>query len=140
MPNGDYDLKRVYWWEQRWRESVQNPQQPKQVVSRKEERREEKEEKYDLIYLGGALGVIHAAVMARLGYRVLLIERLPFGKMNREWNISRSEFQNLIDLGLFTLAEFESAIAREYVDGFHKFLMPTIHLRQKLRSCIPRLC
>jgi lycopene cyclase CruA len=123
MPNGEYDLKRVYWWEQRWRESVQNPQQPKQVVFRQEARgkRQEAREKYDLIYLGGALGVIHAAVMARLGYRVLLIERLPFGKMNREWNISRSEFQNLIDLGLFTLAEFESAIACEYVDGFHKF-------------------
>ncbi len=32
MPNGEYDLKRVYWWEQRWREGVRNPQQPKQVV------------------------------------------------------------------------------------------------------------
>jgi lycopene cyclase CruA len=59
--------------------------------------------------------------MARLGYRVLLIERLPFGRMNREWNISRDEFQSLIELGLFTSAEFESLIAREYVDGFNKF-------------------
>ncbi len=41
--------------------------------------------------------------------------------MNREWNISRSEFQSLIDLELFTPAEFESLIAREYIDGFHKF-------------------
>ena len=32
MPNGEYDLTRVYWWEQRWREGVQNPQQPRQVV------------------------------------------------------------------------------------------------------------
>jgi lycopene cyclase CruA len=76
---------------------------------------------FDLIYIGGALGVIHATAMARLGHRVLLIERMPFGKMHREWNISRSEFQNVIDLGLFTPAEFESLIAREYVDGFHKF-------------------
>jgi lycopene cyclase CruA len=147
MSNGDYDLQRVYWWEQRWRESVQNPQQPKQVLFRSQERGTKEQgldpkpqefpeqprtpnpalltpnpqPPFDLIYLGGALGIIHAAVMARLGYRVLLIERLPFGKMNREWNISRSEFQNLIDLGLFTIAEFESTIAREYVDGFHKF-------------------
>ncbi|MBD3563067.1 flavin-dependent dehydrogenase, partial [Planktothrix sp. FACHB-1355] len=76
---------------------------------------------YDLIYVGGALGVIHAAVMAQLGYRVLLLERLPFGRMNREWNISRNEFQTAIDLGLFTQAEFENLIAREYVDGFSKF-------------------
>jgi lycopene cyclase CruA len=133
MPNGEYDLTRVYWWEQRWREGVRNPQQPKQVVfKRKEEGGRIKDEKnpsslsshpssFDLIYIGGALGVIHAAVMARLGYKVLLLERLPFGRMNREWNISRSEFQSLINLGLFTAAEFEELIAREYQDGFHKF-------------------
>jgi lycopene cyclase CruA len=127
IPNGEFDLKRVYWWEQRWRESVQNPQQPRQVVFREQQQDRSKSalplspQSYDLIYLGGALGVIHAAVMARLGYQVLLIERLPFGRMNREWNISRQEFQSLIDLGLFTLAEFESVIACEYSDGFHKF-------------------
>jgi lycopene cyclase CruA len=131
MPNGEYDLNRAYWWEQRWREGVQNPKQPKQVIFAAPERTSKQvgavqqpfteSLSYDLIYIGGALGVIHAAVMARLGYRVLLIERLPFGRMNREWNISRDEFQSLIDLGLFTPTEFESLIAREYVDGFHKF-------------------
>ncbi len=127
MPNGEYDLTRVYWWEQRWRQGVNQPQQPQQVVFKSQppagipQQNAPTELAYDLIYIGGALGVIHAAVMAQLGYRVLLIERLPFGKMNREWNISRSEFQNLIDLGLFTPAEFESVIACEYIDGFHKF-------------------
>lgn len=136
MPNGEYDLNRVYWWEQRWRESVRNPQQPRQIVFKKGEGTRTQEDVftelrasssqsstaiYDIIYVGGALGVIHAAVMAQLGYRVLLLERLPFGRMNREWNISRDEFQSLINLGLFTPAEFESVIAREYVDGFHKF-------------------
>lgn len=126
MPKGEYDLQRAYWWEQRWRESVNNPQQPKQVVFKKSEvgaNGRSPSPEYDLIYIGGALGAIHAAVMAKLGYKVLIIERLPFGRMNREWNISRSEFQNLIDLGLFTAQEFESLIAREYVDGFNKFLM-----------------
>lgn len=118
MPNGEYDLKRVYWWEQRWREATRNPQQPRQVIFAGEQT---SSVTYDLIYIGGALGVIHAAVMAQLGYRVLLVERLPFGRMNREWNISRSEFQSLIDLGLFTQPEFESLIAREYIDGFSKF-------------------
>ncbi|MFB2893240.1 NAD(P)/FAD-dependent oxidoreductase [Aerosakkonemataceae cyanobacterium BLCC-F50] len=123
MPNGEYDLKRAYWWEMRWREGVRNPQQPKQVIfeSKTQQQNSETTQKYDLIYIGGALGVIHAAVMAQLGYRVLLVERLPFGRMNREWNISRMEFQSLIDLGLFTPAEFESVIAREYIDGFSKF-------------------
>jgi lycopene cyclase CruA len=151
MPKGEYDLQRVYWWEQRWREGTRNPQKPKQVVFFHEEgssatstvrdvREVRKTELgtgekasgtipvsdsgdnfYDLIYIGGALGVIHAAVMARLGYRVLLVERMPFGRMNREWNISRDEIQSLIDLGLFTAAEIETLIAREYKDGYNKF-------------------
>jgi lycopene cyclase CruA len=126
MPNGAADLRRAYWWEQRWRENVRHPQQPKTVVFQRprtgsEHDLEALSPTYDLIYVGGALGVIHAVVMARLGYRVLLLERLPFGRMNREWNISRSEFQNLMDLGLFSPNEFESIIASEYQDGFHKF-------------------
>ncbi len=125
MPNGEYDLKRAYWWEKRWREGVRNPQQPRQVLFSYDESPPSlslsSSPTYDLIYIGGALGVIHAAVMARLGYKVLLVERLPFGRMNREWNISRSEIQSLIDLGLLTSDEVESIIAREYKDGFNKF-------------------
>jgi len=134
IPNGEYDLQRVYWWEQRWREGTRNPQQPRQVVFSLAKEDAEGENvtvspchrvtvssSYDLIYVGGALGVIHAAVMAQLGYRVLLLERLPFGQMNREWNISRDELQSLIDLGLLTPSECESIIAREYKDGFNKF-------------------
>ena len=120
MSNGEYDLNRVYWWEKRWRDSVNNPQQPQEVIFTSNTNSSDKPE-YDLIYVGGALGIIHAAVMAQKGYKVLLIERLPFGRMNREWNISRDEFQSLINLGLFTPEEFESVIAAEYIDGFSKF-------------------
>jgi lycopene cyclase CruA len=121
FPQGAYDLERVYWWEQRWRESVNNPQTPAKVIFTSASASTEAPPTYDLIYIGGALGVIHAAVMARRGYRVLLVERLPFGRMNREWNISRDEFQKLIDLELFTASEFEGLIAQEYQDGFNKF-------------------
>ena len=128
MPNGEYDLKRAYWWEQRWREGVRNPQKPRQVVFYQGNSQETSpflsptaSPQYDLIYIGGALGSIHAAVMAKLGYKVLLVERLPFGKMNREWNISRDEIQSLINLGLLTNAELAEIISREYIDGFNKF-------------------
>lgn len=123
LPQGEYDLKRVYWWEKRWRESVADPQTPKQVIYQENSPVKVDSEipHFDLIYIGGALGSVHGAVMARLGYKVLLLERLPFGRMNREWNISRDEFQRLIDLNLFTPEEFESIIAREYRDGFNKF-------------------
>ncbi len=75
MPRGEYDLNRVYWWEKRWRESVENPQQPQEVIF-KSNSASNKQQEYDLIYIGGALGVIHAAVMAQKGYRVLLVESI----------------------------------------------------------------
>ncbi|MBC1223243.1 flavin-dependent dehydrogenase [Nostoc sp. UCD122] len=141
MPNGEYDLTRAYWWEKRWREGVRNPQRPRQVVfsSRGDRGTGEQGSRgaggdgkiisssssssptYDIIYIGGALGAIHAALMAKLGYKVLLVERMPFGRMNREWNISRDEIQSLVNLGLVTPAELETIIAREYKDGFNKF-------------------
>lgn len=122
IPNGEYDLNRVYWWEKRWRESVKNPATSKQVIFEDSQTNSVKPDViYDIVYLGGALGAIHAAMMAKLGYRVCLVERIPFGRMNREWNISRAEFQNLIDFGLFTKEEFEAMITAEYVDGFNKF-------------------
>ena len=145
MPNGEYDLTRAYWWEQRWREGVRNPQQPRQVVFSSQGDWGHNDllsaslgtgdwgkgnpntqslisnPQYDIIYIGGALGVIHAALMAKLGYKVLLVERMPFGRMNREWNISRDEIQSLVNLGLVTPAELETIIAREYKDGFNKF-------------------
>lgn len=121
MPQGEYDLKRVYWWEKTWRESVKNKvktNNPKQVLFKDETTGKAD---YDIVYVGGALGAIHACLMAKLGYSVLLIERLKFGRMNREWNISRQEFQVLIDNSLFTKKEFESIISAEYKDGFSKF-------------------
>jgi lycopene cyclase CruA len=152
MPNGEYDLKRAYWWEQRWREGVRNPQQPRQVVFSSQEDKATRRitqqsavssqqstvstpnPQYDIIYIGGALGVIHAAVMAKLGYKVLLLERMPFGRMNREWNIARDEIQSLLNLGLITPAELETIIAREYKDGFNKFF--DANNPSKLRSPI----
>jgi lycopene cyclase CruA len=129
FPNGEADLHRAYWWEQRWRESAQNSElaKPKQVLFKGTAAHQQQlptdriDSDFDLIYLGGALGVIHAAMMARLGYRVCLVERLPFGRMNREWNISRAELQGLVDCDLLTEAELASLILCEYADGFNKF-------------------
>ncbi|MFN3361163.1 MAG: NAD(P)/FAD-dependent oxidoreductase [Pseudanabaenaceae cyanobacterium] len=129
FPQGEFDLERVYWWEKRWRQIcastnsawgklTRSPGREGEVLVRTDDT---VEPEYDLICVGGALGAIHSAMMAKLGYRVCVIERLPFARMNREWNISRSELQRLVDIGLFTEAELEAVIAREYKDGFHKF-------------------
>ncbi len=132
IPNGEFDLQRVYWWEKRWRDEVQQGRRlpttlplvqgscpeyyPDQYSGPKDP-----ESTWDLVVVGGALGALQAATMARLGYKVALVERLPYGRMNREWNISRREIATLVDIGLFSDADIESMILREYTDGFNKF-------------------
>ncbi|GAB4433468.1 MAG: hypothetical protein OHK0015_22270 [Chloroflexi bacterium OHK40] len=77
---------------------------------------------YDLIYAGGGLGLLHAAVMAaRLGWRVLIFDRSEVGCAHREWNISREELAALVASGVVSWAELEPVIMREYRNGLVRF-------------------
>ncbi len=77
---------------------------------------------FDLIYAGGGLGLLHAAVMAaRYGYRVLLFDRGEVGCAHREWNISDGELAALVRIGLFTSAELETVVMRRYHVGVVRF-------------------
>jgi lycopene cyclase CruA len=77
---------------------------------------------FDLIYAGGGLALLHAAVMAVCyGYRVLLFDRGEVGCAHREWNISDHELRALVRIGLFTQAELEQVVMRRYRDGVVRF-------------------
>ncbi len=77
---------------------------------------------YDLIYAGGGLSLLHAAVMARVyGYRVLVFDRWEVGRAHREWNIGRNELQALVDMGVATWHELDSVIMRQYRNGVVDF-------------------
>lgn len=122
IPNGKADLQRAYWWEKRWRDTVQlGPQPPTVPPIVQSAPPAAPDSAWDIVIVGGALGALTAAMMARLGYKVALVERIKFGRMNREWNISRSELQTLVDVGLLTSEELETLIAREYQDNFNLF-------------------
>ena len=77
---------------------------------------------FDIIYAGGGLNLLNAAVMTqRYGLRVLVFDRFTVGAVHREWNISRSELRELLEIGLLTPEELESVIQREYSDGLVRF-------------------
>jgi lycopene cyclase CruA len=77
---------------------------------------------FDLIYAGGGLGLIHAAVIARrYGYRVLLFDRGEVGCAHREWNISRAELARLVAAGFCDWAELADVIMAEYERGVVRF-------------------
>jgi lycopene cyclase CruA len=76
---------------------------------------------YDLIYAGGGLGLLHAVVMARYGYRVLLFDRGEVGCAHREWNISHSELAALVEVGFCSWDELRDVIMAEYDSGVVRF-------------------
>ncbi len=77
---------------------------------------------FDLIYAGGGLGLLHAAVMAKhYGRRVMVFDRGEVGCAHREWNISRRELQALVDLEVVTWEELNKVVMREYRNGLVRF-------------------
>jgi lycopene cyclase CruA len=95
----------------------------------------------DLVYAGGGLGLLHALVMQRRGWRVLVFDRYEVGCVHREWNISRSELTALVATGCWSWAELESVIMNEYHDGIVRFhtrdTAPiTLHLPEVLNVTI----
>jgi lycopene cyclase CruA len=77
---------------------------------------------YDLIYAGGGLGLLHAAVMARrYNCRALLFDRGEVGCAHREWNISREELAALVNIGLFSWDELAEIVMNEYERGVVRF-------------------
>ncbi|HLM01366.1 MAG TPA: FAD-dependent monooxygenase, partial [Pyrinomonadaceae bacterium] len=80
------------------------------------------EAEFDVVYAGGTLGLLHAAVMACAHNRkVLVFDAHTVGKTHRDWNISDEELRELTAAGLFTPEEIEKAVANRYRTGFVKF-------------------
>jgi lycopene cyclase CruP len=69
---------------------------------------------WDVLICGGTLGILIGAALAKLGWRVAVIERGKLQGRRQEWNISRSELGVLVNLALLTPAELEQAIASEF--------------------------
>jgi lycopene cyclase CruA len=94
----------------------------------------------DLVYAGSGLGLLHAYEMARRGWRVLIFDRTEVGCVHREWNISRSELQALVDGGGWTWAELDQVIMNEYRDGLVRFYRDrepvTLHLPEVLNIAL----
>lgn len=95
----------------------------------------------DLVYAGGGLGLIHAVVMAKMGYRVLVFDRYQVGCAHREWNISRYELAALVHTGFCTWDELTPVIMNEYRDGIVRFYRAqgdaiTLHLPEVLNVAI----
>jgi hypothetical protein len=57
---------------------------------------------WDVVVCGGTLGVFLAAALAQRGLRVAVVEAQVLRGRAQEWNISRKEMQELVEVGVVT--------------------------------------
>lgn len=79
------------------------------------------ERRFDLMYAGGGLGLLHAVAMAQRGWKIMIFDRGEIGCAHREWNISRAELSKLVELGVVSWEELSTVIMRNYRTGVVRF-------------------
>ncbi len=123
LPGREVWLNRIWEIERRWQEFREKPEQfEESVFYNAVPKSLEAEAEFEIIYAGGTLGLLHAAVMAKKYHRrVLVFDAHTVGKTHRDWNISDGELQEFIKAGLFTASEVETAVTNRYETGFVKF-------------------
>ncbi len=116
-------LERIWEIEQRWNNFRENPDKSEEVVFFNSAPKDLKiEAEFEIIYAGGTLGLLHAAVMAlKFNRKVLVFDAHTVGKTHRDWNISDKELEEFVRAGLFTKEEIETAVVNRYQKGFVKF-------------------
>ncbi len=123
LPDREAWLRRIWEIEQRWQTVRENPHRFEEVVFHDSAPTNlEAEADFEIIYAGGTLGLLHAAVMAKkFNRRVLVFDAHTVGKTHRDWNISDDELQEFVKAGLFTEKEIENSVVNRYETGFVKF-------------------
>ena len=119
-------LKAIWETDARWRHQMTpwGGRQPAEevVVQGAPPSRLEIEGEFEIIYAGGVLGLLHAAVMAsRYKRRVMVFDAQGVGQAGRAVNLSNEDLQQFERAGLFSKEETESAVVNRYHSGFVKF-------------------
>ncbi len=124
LPDGERHLHRISELDCYW-ERLKKPVQQVILAADSMPKEARISGEYDLIYAGGTLSLLHAAVMAgKNGRKVMIFDRQTPAKSTRDWNISRNELHNLSAIGLFSESEIDSVIVRRYKSGWVEFYQP----------------
>ncbi len=132
IPEGEAHLRRLQDLNTTWQNMLLSSENREyaEVVVTEERPTLPPVDTFDIIYAGGGLNLLNAAVMTvRYGLRVLVFDRFTVGAVHREWNISREELHELLAVGLLTPDELESVIQREYSDGLVRFHPANIQVK-----------
>ncbi len=125
LANREAWLNRVWELDERWQQTTETDTHnlQEEVISKNAPPSNLSiEGEFEIIYAGGTLGLLHAAVMAsHYKHQVLVFDAHTVGKTHRDWNISDEELIEFERAGLFTKEEIEAAVVNRYNSGFVKF-------------------
>lgn len=123
LENRESWLDRIWQLDARWQQAFEHGSAAQEAVVRGAPPANLSiEGEFEIIYAGGSLGLLHAAVMScRYKRRVLVFDARVVGQAMRDWNISDDELRGLERSLLFTRAEIEAAVVNRYRSGFVKF-------------------
>ncbi|KAL3572940.1 hypothetical protein D5086_026844 [Populus alba] len=71
-------------------------------------------DKFDVVVCGGTLGIFIATALSAKGLQVGVVERNTLKGREQEWNISRKELLELVDVGILEENDIEQAIAMNF--------------------------
>ncbi|KAI9116766.1 hypothetical protein K1719_012132 [Acacia pycnantha] len=95
-------------------------QEPQKVVStipsefRLSDLAGKEEDSYDVLVCGGTLGIFIATALSARGLRVAIVERNKLKGREQEWNISRKELSELVEVGVLEEDDIERATAVKF--------------------------
>ncbi|GAA0175887.1 cyclase [Lithospermum erythrorhizon] len=69
---------------------------------------------FDVVICGGTLGIFLAAALTSKGLRVAVVERNILKGREQEWNISRKELLDLVEVGILTYEDIEQATVTNF--------------------------
>uniref|UniRef100_A0A804NQW1 Lycopene beta/epsilon cyclase protein n=1 Tax=Zea mays TaxID=4577 RepID=A0A804NQW1_MAIZE len=69
---------------------------------------------FDVIVCGGTLGIFVATALSSKGLRIGIIERNIIKGREQEWNISRKELMEIVEIGILSEAELEQIISSDF--------------------------
>lgn len=126
LGNREAWLRAIWETDARWRRQMTpwGGRQPVEevLVRASPPARLEVEAEFEVIYAGGVLGLLHAAVMAsRYQRRVMVFDALEVGSAGRDVNLSKEDLREFERAGLFTKEECDRAVVNSYRSGFVKF-------------------
>eukprot|EP00890_Picochlorum_soloecismus_P001882 jgi/Picsp_1/2695/NSC_00925-R1_fad dependent oxidoreductase len=72
---------------------------------------------FDVIVVGGTLGIFAALSLQLKGKSTCVVEKRKVHGRTQEWNISRQDFESLVRLGMLSSSDLESCIVSEWDKG-----------------------